>query len=94
MDDLLDEAAIEHEGAKTLITEIQGMAAEDDLFEARVKVLAEQVRHHIKEEEGELFPRVRKSDMDLEALGDAIRDRKAELMTGAIPDDEFSANEA
>jgi hemerythrin superfamily protein len=58
-EDLLDEAKVEHQSLKELIAKIEG-GNDDDLFEANVKVLGEYVKHHVKEEENELFPNVRK----------------------------------
>ena len=78
--DLLDEAVVEHAGAKTLIAEIEAMQPGQPLYDAKVKVLGEQVRHHIEEEETELFPEVRETNLDLEALGAKLTARKAELM--------------
>jgi len=78
-DDLLDEANVEHASAKQLIAEINGMRPGDDLFDAKVKVLGEYVRHHVEEEESELFPECRESDMDLKAVGQALAARKTEL---------------
>jgi len=78
--DLLDEAEVEHASAKELIAQIEAMGADDDLFDAKVTVLGEYIDHHVKEEEGELFPKCRKSDMDLQGLGDAMAARKEELM--------------
>jgi hemerythrin superfamily protein len=85
-DDDLDEAMVEHDGAKLLINEIEASGAGADFFEAKVKVLQEQVEHHIKEEEkesGNLFTQARKTDVDLDALGEQMAARKAELMAEA-----------
>ncbi len=79
-DDLLDEATVEHASAKQLIAEIEKMAVGDPLFDAKVTVLGEYVKHHVEEEETELFPECRESSMDLKALGGEIAARKAELM--------------
>jgi len=79
-DDLLDEAEVEHASAKQLIAEIQGMKAGDRLFDAKVTVLGEYVDHHVEEEESEMFPESRDSDLDLKALGIQMAARKAELM--------------
>jgi hemerythrin superfamily protein len=79
-EDLLDEAEVEHASAKQLIAEIQSMGARDRLFEAKVKVLGEYVMHHVDEEENELFPEARDTDVDLKALGAQLSKRKAELM--------------
>ena len=79
-DDLLDEAEVEHSSIKSLVEQLQSMMPNDELCDAKVKVLSEYVKHHVKEEEGELFPKVKKTDLDLEALGMELAERKAELM--------------
>ena len=82
-EDLLDEAEVEHEGIKWRIDLLQKMRPEDDLYDAEVKVLAEYVRHHVKEEERKLFPRLRLSDFDNAGVGEKLAaeeradDRKA-----------------
>jgi hemerythrin superfamily protein len=78
--DLLDEAEIEHGSAKELIAEIGAARASDPLYDARVKVLGEYIRHHVKEEESELFPACRKSNMDMVEIGARIQERKNQLM--------------
>jgi len=79
--DLLDEAEVEHGSIKELVGAIENASPDDDeLFDARVKVLGEYVKHHVKEEENELFPKLRKSDMDLEQVGMQLKARKDELM--------------
>lgn len=82
-DDLFDEAEVEHGSAKQLIAEIQAMKAGDRLFDAKVIVLGEYIDHHVGEEEEEMFPEVRDSDLDLKALGIQLAARKAELMAAA-----------
>ena len=77
--ELIDEAIVEHAAAKQLIAEIEGMDASDELYDAKIKVLGEQVSHHIEEEEGELFPQVKSSKLDLVALGKKMAERKAIL---------------
>ena len=76
------EAEIEHEGAKRLVEEIESAGPSDDHFEARVSVLREMVRHHVKEEERSsgMFGKARASDMDLRELGRQLEERKLELM--------------
>jgi len=76
------EAEIEHEGAKRLIAEIESSGADDDYFAARVTVLSEMIKHHVKEEEkrGGLFAKARRSRLDLDALGERLATRKAELV--------------
>ena len=75
------EAVVEHDGAKELIAQIEAMSAGDDYFEAKVTVLSEMIKHHVKEEEqpGGMFAEAKKSKMDLKALGDELRSRKGEL---------------
>jgi hemerythrin superfamily protein len=80
-EDLLNEAKVEHNSLKELIGQIEGSSPDDDLFEARVKVLGEYVKHHVKEEEGQIFPKLRKSDMDLVEVGEQLAARKKELMS-------------
>ena len=81
---LLEEAMIEHASARDLIAQIEASAPGDAFYDARVKVLSEYVRHHVDEEEGEIFPQVRKSKMDIIALGALMGLRKQELMTGFL----------
>ena len=78
--DLMDEAEVEHATAKDLIAQIQEASPEDELFDAKVKVLGEYINHHVQEEEGEMFPKVRKAKLDTVALGEQIAARKAEIM--------------
>ncbi|WP_420382781.1 hemerythrin domain-containing protein [Novosphingobium sp.] len=82
-DDLLDEAEVEHASAKQLIAEIKAMKAGDRLFDAKVTVLGEYINHHVEEEESEMFPESRDSDLDLKALGAEMAARKEELMKQA-----------
>jgi iron-sulfur cluster repair protein YtfE (RIC family) len=78
-EDMIDEAVVEHGSAKQLIAEIEAMDPGDDLYDAKVKVLSEMIEHHVQEEEGELFPKVRKSKLDLAALGEQMAERKEEI---------------
>jgi hypothetical protein len=80
-EDLHHEAIVEHDGAKKLIAAIEASGPDDDYFDAKVKVLSEMIKHHVKEEEqpGGMFAEARKSDMDLAALGEQLAARKAEL---------------
>ena len=85
--DLMDEAEVEHEGAEKLIAEISAMQPTENLYDAKVKVLSEYIKHHVKEEEqaGGLFSQAKKSDLDLKALGARLAARKAELMSQFKP---------
>jgi iron-sulfur cluster repair protein YtfE (RIC family) len=78
-EDLVDEATVEHASAKDLIAQILEMNPGDDLYDAKVKVLSEQIEHHVEEEEKEMFPKARKAKLDLAALGEAIAARKEEV---------------
>ena len=80
-EDLVDEAEVEHASAKDLMAQIQSMSPDDELYDAKVKVLGEYVNHHVEEEEGEMFPKCRASAMDLGAIGARLAARKAELMS-------------
>jgi hemerythrin superfamily protein len=79
-DDLLDEAQVEHAAAKELIAQIKDLAPDDDLYDAKVKVLGEQIDQHVEEEESEMFPEAKKSDMDLLDLGARLLARKNQLL--------------
>lgn len=81
--DLLDEAEVEHASAKELISQIEAGQPGDELWDAKVTVLGEYVEHHIKEEEKEMFPKIRKADLDLKALGATMAERKEELQSAS-----------
>jgi hemerythrin superfamily protein len=81
----LKEAFVEHDEAKVLIAQIAGGGPDDEFYEAKVKVLQEEIEHHVKEEEGWLhgiFAQARRHGVDMDALGDELAERKAELMAG------------
>lgn len=79
--EIMDESEEEHRVAKTIIEELTEMSADDEHFEAKFVVLAENVRHHIKEEEKEMFSEAREADVDLDSLGEKMFARKEELMS-------------
>ena len=79
-EDLLNEANVEHETAKNLIAQIQTMSPNDEMYDAKVTVLGEYINHHVKEEETEMFPKVRKAKVDLNELGLRLKMKKAEIM--------------
>ena len=82
-EDLLKEAYVEHDGAKQLINEIEAGGPEDDFYDAKVKVLSEMIEHHVEEEEKRsegTFSQARAAGLDMDALADAMRARKAEAM--------------
>lgn len=81
--ELVDEASVEHASAKDLITQIQGMSRSDPMYDATVKVLGEYVKHHVSEEEGEMFPQLQESGVDINELGRRLAARKQELLSQA-----------
>ncbi|HZY20429.1 MAG TPA: hemerythrin domain-containing protein [Ramlibacter sp.] len=83
-DDLLDEAEVEHAAARDLIVQILSMDPHEELYDAKVTVLGEYIDHHVKEERDEIFPKVRKSGLDLVRLGERLRVRRRELE--AVPE--------
>ena len=83
-DDTLDEAYVEHDGAKVLINDIEASSPDDDFYDAKIKVLSEEIKHHVHEEEMPsegMFAQCRKTDVDLVALRDQMARRKTELLT-------------
>jgi hemerythrin superfamily protein len=91
-EDLLKEAYVEHDGAKVLIAEIEAGGPDDEFYEAKVKVLSEQIEHHVKEEEQRvegMFAQARKAGLDMDALGEQMAAEKEELMAsykaGGLP---------
>jgi len=79
-DMMLDEAEIEHSTIKRLVEELEDADPDDEMTAAKVKVLSEYVTHHVKEEEEKIFPKIKKTDLDLDALGVELMERKQELM--------------
>jgi hemerythrin superfamily protein len=91
-EDLMDEADIEHASAKQLIAQIEQLQVGGDHYDATVTVLSEYIDHHVKEEEGEMFSKARKADIDSAVLGEEMAVRKAELKEelGIVDDDSAS----
>jgi len=85
-DDTLDEAYVEHDGAKVLVNDLETASPEDDFYDAKVTVLSEEIKHHVKEEEMAregMFAQAREADVDLVALRDRMMARKQELLVEA-----------
>jgi hemerythrin superfamily protein len=78
-EDMMDEAEVEHGSIKELVASLEEMEPSDDLYDAKMTVLAEYVKHHVKEEEGEMFPKVKKRKLDLSTLGTEMMERKREV---------------
>lgn len=81
--DLIDEATVEHATAKDLIAQIEAASPDESLYDAKVTVLGEYIQHHVKEEEGEIFPKLKKTELDLGLLGTEMARRKEQLMAMA-----------
>ncbi len=81
--ELLDEAEVEHTTAKDLIAQLETASPGDKLYDAKVAVLGEYVKHHVKEEHDEIFPKCRKAGMDLKLLGAQIHERRSALQGDA-----------
>jgi hypothetical protein len=78
-DDLMDEAAVEHEAVKSLVEQLRALRPGDFHYDAKVTVLGEYVRHHVDEEQRQMFPKVRRTGIDLIALGRALKARRRQL---------------
>jgi hypothetical protein len=82
-EDLLDESYVEHDGAKVMIAELLASSPGDDFYDAKMSVLSEEIRHHVKEEEkrGEgVFAQAREAGLDMDALGEKLLNRKEQLL--------------
>jgi len=91
--ELVEEAQVEHNSAKDLIEQIEGATQIDDEFNAKVKVLGEYIKHHVGEEENEVFPKVSEDQEQLDELGQEMTSRKAELASEMGLDQEASEEE-
>lgn len=80
MEDMLNEALVEHQVAKDLIAKLEGLAEGDDMLEAHYTVLSEYVGHHVEEEEKEMFEKVIKAGPDLKQVAEQLKQAKAQLL--------------
>lgn len=85
---------MEHAGAKDLIEQLESMDPEDDLYDAKVTVLGEQIDHHVEEEEGEMFPMAKKARVNTPELAAEMKARREELMAELNSDDDEGGDEA
>jgi len=83
--DVINEGIVEHEAVKRLVAEIGRLQPGDEFFEPKMRALKEFVKHHVREEESEVFPKLVESDLDLKALGDEILQAKQRLQQRARP---------
>jgi len=97
-EDIMDEAQIEHDGAKVLINDLKNAGADSEMYDAKVSVLSEYIKHHVKEEEkprSGVFAEAKRKGVDLEGIGEQLKSRKQELMeqaeSGDLPDPEPKA---
>jgi hemerythrin superfamily protein len=77
--ELIPEATVEHATLKDLIAQVKDVDPDGEIFDAKIKVLSEYVKHHVKEEQNEIFPKAKESSLDLVELGAQLAERKAEL---------------
>ena len=83
--ELVPEANVEHASVKDLIAQVQGVEPDGEMYDARVKVMGEFVKHHVKEEQNEMFPKAKKSKLDMMDLGARMAARKSELLASQSP---------
>lgn len=83
-EELIDEAEVEHQTARDLIEQIFAMTPEEDLYDAKVRVLGEYVEHHVEEEETEMFPKAKKAKLDLDAMGEQMMQAKEAARAGFL----------
>ena len=81
---LVPEATVEHTGIKDLIAQLEGVEPDGEMYDAKLKVLSEYVKHHVEEEHDEMFPKVKASSLDLVELGARMAARKADLLSAPI----------
>jgi hemerythrin superfamily protein len=78
--ELVPEALVEHASLKSLIAEVEGVEPEGEMFDAKIKVMSEFVKHHVKEEQDEMFPKAEQTTLDMDDLGAQLAERKEELL--------------
>ena len=78
--ELVPEASVEHATLKDLIAQVEGVEPDGEMFDAKIKVMGEYVKHHVKEEQNEMFPKAKKTKLHMLALGAQMAARKQELL--------------
>jgi hemerythrin superfamily protein len=78
--ELIPEATVEHATLKDLIAQVEGIEPDGEMFDAKIKVMSEYVKHHVKEEQNEIFPKAKATHLDMIELGSQLSERKAELL--------------
>lgn len=79
--ELIPEATVEHATLKDLIAQVEGVEPDGEMFDAKIKVMSEYVKHHVKEEQNEIFPKAKATKLDMLELGEQLTERKAELLS-------------
>ncbi len=80
--EMVPEATVEHASLKDLIAQVEGIEPDGEMFDAKIKVMSEYVKHHVKEEQNEMFPKAKATKLDMMALGAQMAARKQELLAG------------
>jgi hemerythrin superfamily protein len=78
--ELIPEATVEHATLKSLVAQIEEEEPGGEMYDAKIKVMKEYVKHHVKEEQNEIFPKAKSTDLDMKALGAKLSKRKEELI--------------
>ncbi len=78
--ELIPEATVEHATLKDLIAQVEGIEPDGEMFDAKIKVMSEYVKHHVKEEQNEIFPKAKETNLDMVELGSKLAERKSELL--------------
>jgi hemerythrin superfamily protein len=78
--ELIPEATVEHATLKDLIAQVEGVEPDGEMFDAKIKVMAEYVKHHVKEEQNDMFPKAKSTNLDMLELGAQLAERKAQLL--------------
>jgi hemerythrin-like domain-containing protein len=78
--ELVPEATVEHASVKDLIAQVEGKQPDGEMFDAKIQVMSEFVKHHVKEEQNEMFPKARKTKLDMKQLGAEMAERKRQLL--------------
>jgi hemerythrin superfamily protein len=78
--ELVPEATVEHASLKALVAEVEGVEPNGEMFDAKIKVLSEYVKHHVKEEQNEMFPKAKATGLNMAELGAKLSERKAQLL--------------
>ncbi len=82
--ELVPEATVEHGTLKQLIAEVEGKEPDGEMFDARIKVMGEYVKHHVKEEQNEMFPKAKSTKLDMVELGALMMERKEQLLAQTV----------